>query len=93
MVIFLLPSLAATAGGPAAGAARGHVGVGRRVLGADLDAVGLVVDVEDALLDLVVDLPRRVDERLLHVRRRLRGGLQGAAIGLVHVLYVHIMYT
>ena len=26
-------------------------------LGSDLDAVGLVVDVEDALLDLVVNLP------------------------------------
>ena len=36
----------------------------------------LVVDVEDALLDLVVDLPGRVDEGLLHVRRRLGRGLK-----------------
>ena len=31
----------------------------------------LVIDVEDALLDLVVDLPRGVDEGLLDVGRRL----------------------
>ena len=30
-----------------------------------------VIDVEDAFLYLVVDLPRRVDERLLDVGRRL----------------------
>ena len=72
-------------------AAGRHVRVGGGVLGADLDAVGLeieiatnnisfshkkmtdsgrthlVVDVEDSLLYLVVDLPRRVDEGLLNV--------------------------
>ena len=31
----------------------------------------LVIDVEDALLNLVVDLPRSVDEGLLDVGRRL----------------------
>lgn len=44
--------------------------VGWRVLLANLDAVSLIVDVKHALLDLLVDLLRRVDERLLHVRRR-----------------------
>lgn len=43
--------------------------VGWRVLLANLDAVCLIVDVKHALLDLLVDLLRRVDERLLHVRR------------------------
>lgn len=44
--------------------------VGWRVLLANLDAVSLIVDIEHALLDLLVDFLRRVDERLLHVRRR-----------------------
>lgn len=43
--------------------------VGWRMLLANLDAVCLIVDVKHALLDLLVDLLRRVDERLLHVRR------------------------
>lgn len=42
------------------------------MVGSDLDAVRLVVDVEHTLLDLLVDLLGRVDERLLHVGRRPR---------------------
>lgn len=42
------------------------------MVGSDLDAVRLVVDVEHALLDLLVDLLGRADERLLHVCRRPR---------------------
>ena len=45
------------------------------MLGPQLDPVGLVVDVEDALLDLVVDLPGGVDEGLLDVGRGLGRGL------------------
>jgi len=41
----------------------------------DLDAVRLVMHVEHALLDLVVDLPRSAYEGLLHVGRRLSAGL------------------
>ena len=37
------------------------------MLGTELDPVRLVVDVEDALLDLVVDLPGGIDEGLLHI--------------------------
>ena len=37
------------------------------MLGTQLDPVRLIVDVEDALLDLVVDLPGCVDEGLLHI--------------------------
>ena len=48
---------------------------GRAVLGSQLDPVRLIVDVEDALLDLVVDLPGGVDEGLLHVGGSLGGGL------------------
>jgi len=67
--------LAASAGG--AGILTGGRGVAGRtgVLGPDLDAVGLVVDVEHALLDLVVDFPGGVDECLLDVGGRLGGGL------------------
>ena len=46
----------------------------RAVLGTELDPVRLVVDVEDALLDLVVDLPGCVDEGLLHVCSSLGWG-------------------
>ena len=45
------------------------------MLGTELDPVRLVVDVEDALLDLVVDLPGGVDEGLLHVGGGLGRGL------------------
>ena len=48
---------------------------GRAVLRTQLDPVSLVVDIEDALLDLVVDLPGSVDEGLLHVGRSLSGSL------------------
>lgn len=41
----------------------------------DLDAVRLVIYVEHALLDLLVDLLGRVDERFLHVGRRPSGRL------------------
>ena len=44
------------------------------MLGTQLDPVRLIVDVEDALLDLVVDLPGCVDEGLLHVGGSLGGG-------------------
>ena len=44
-------------------------------MGTELDPVRLVVDVEDALLDLVVDLPGGVDEGLLHIGGGLGGGL------------------
>ena len=37
------------------------------MLRTNLDAVGLIVDVEHSLLDLVVDLPGGVDKCLLHV--------------------------
>ena len=47
----------------------------RTVLGADLDPVCLIVDVEDSLLDLVVDLPGSVDKCLLHISGSLGGGL------------------
>ena len=38
-----------------------------RIHRSDLDAISLIVDVEDALLDLVVDLPGGIDEGLLHI--------------------------
>lgn len=41
--------------------------VGLGVVGSNLDAVRLVIDVEHALLDLLVDLLGRVNERLLHI--------------------------
>eukprot|EP00215_Chloropicon_roscoffensis_P008709 CAMPEP_0196639540 /NCGR_PEP_ID=MMETSP1085-20130531/2100_1 /TAXON_ID=41879 ORGANISM="Pycnococcus sp, Strain CCMP1998" /NCGR_SAMPLE_ID=MMETSP1085 /ASSEMBLY_ACC=CAM_ASM_000807 /LENGTH=223 /DNA_ID=CAMNT_0041968585 /DNA_START=143 /DNA_END=815 /DNA_ORIENTATION=+ len=51
--------------------------LGTRPRGAvpNLDPVGFIRDVKDSLLDLVVDLPRRVDEGLLDVVRGLGGGL------------------
>jgi len=55
--------------------AGGLVAAGAGVLGPDLDAVGLVVDVEHALLDFVVDFPCCVDEGLLDVGGSLGGGL------------------
>ena len=39
----------------------------RTMLRTNLDAVGLVVDIKDTLLNLVVDLPGCVDKCLLHV--------------------------
>lgn len=45
------------------------------MLGAQLDAVRLIVDVEDALLNLSVDLLGRVDERLLDISSSLGGCL------------------
>ena len=44
------------------------------MLRTQLDPVCLIVDVEDALLDLVVDLPGSVDEGLLHVGGSLGRG-------------------
>ena len=41
----------------------------------DLNAIRLIVDVEDTLLDLVVDLPGGVDEGLLHISGSLSGCL------------------
>lgn len=68
-------SSAAAARGPGPLAAGRLVGPAGGVLRPDLDPVGLVVDVEDALLDFVVDLPGRVDESLLDIGGRLGGGL------------------
>lgn len=50
-------TLAAAAGAAGILAASGLVAAGTGVLGPNLDAVCLVVDVENALLDFVVDLP------------------------------------
>ena len=44
------------------------------MLGTELDPVRLVVDVEDALLDLVEDLSGSVDEGLLNIGRSLGRG-------------------
>ena len=41
----------------------------------DLNAIRLIVDVKDTLLDLVVDLPGGVDEGLLHIGGGLGRGL------------------
>ena len=46
----------------------------RAVLGTQLDPVRLIVDVEDALLDLVEDLSGGVDEGLLNIGRSLGRG-------------------
>lgn len=67
-----LASLTAAAALSEAAAAGRRVRIRGRVLRPDLDAVRLIVDVEDALLDLLVDLLGGVDERLLHVGGRLR---------------------
>lgn len=45
------------------------------MLGADLDSVGLVIDIKDSLLYFVVDLSGCVDEGLLDVGGRLGRGL------------------
>ena len=75
MVLFLQNGLTATPRIPRLTPLTGSGPSGRAVLGSQLDPVRLIVDVEDALLDLVVDLPGGVDEGLLHVGGSLGGGL------------------
>merc|ERR550519_923663 len=67
-------SLTATRGIPGRTPLTGSSSSGRAVLGTQLDPVCLIVDVEDAFLDLVVDLPGSVDEGLLHVGGSLGRG-------------------
>ncbi len=52
----------ATAAGSAGALAAGRlIGTARGVLGTNLDPVRLVVDVEDALLDFVVNFPAKIE--------------------------------
>merc|ERR550519_2825482 len=68
-------SLTATRGIPGRTPLTSRSSSGRAVLGTQLDPVCLIVDVKDALLDLVVDLPGCVDEGLLHIGGSLGRGL------------------
>lgn len=55
--------------------ARGWASSCPGVHGPDLDAISLIVDVENAFLDFVIDFPGGVDEGFLHVSGSLSGGL------------------
>merc|ERR1719384_1305972 len=74
LLLLCKKSLTATRRIPGRTPLTGSGSSGRAVLGTQLDPVCLIVDVKDALLDLVVDLPGGVDEGLLHVGGSLGRG-------------------